>query len=369
MVSFHWNKKFETGIWSVDAQHRRLVDVINRFGELLVRDEPGPDQIQDVFAQLTSYAEYHFREEERLMSAGEIDPRHFEAHIAQHRSFLDDVGRMHAHLSPGGSERGRQLLDFLCHWLVYHILGQDQSMARQLQAIEAGTSALDAFDAQEEDADRAMEPLLVALSGLFEIVSTQNEELRELNQSLERKVADRTRELVEANRRLEDMARSDPLTGLPNRRHAMERLAEFWEQYERKGSPFSVLMVDADEFKEVNDTYGHHVGDKVLRELARVLLHAVRSDDVVCRLGGDEFLIICPGTVEIGATTVAATVQKWVEELRVSVGSSAWVGSVSVGIAVSSPRMQGPESLLRLADQGVYAAKRAGRNCARVGAG
>ena len=125
-------------------------------------------------------------------------------------------------------------------------------------------------------------------------------------------------------------------------------------------------MVDADGFKAVNDRHGHDAGDVVLCTLARELQHGVRTDDVVCRLGGDEFFVICPATDGDGARTVAEHLRETVSALRVAAGAGVWHGSISVGIGSRQPAMGGYEELIKAADQGVYAAKRAGRNCVRT---
>jgi hemerythrin len=91
------------------------------------------------------------------------------------------------------------------------------------------------------------------------------------------------------------------------------------------------MMIDADSFKQINDTQGHDAGDSVLRALSKQLLHAVRNDDIVCRLGGDEFLIICAGTPLDGAMMLAESIREEVAALRVPAGAGEWVGSISVG--------------------------------------
>jgi hemerythrin len=123
------------------------------------------------------------------------------------------------------------------------------------------------------------------------------------------------------------------------------------------------MMIDADGFKQINDTYGHDAGDEVLRQLSRHLRYAVRTDDVVCRLGGDEFLIICANTSQAGALHVAETMRKAVSELRITSGIGEWKGSVSVGVAARTQKMKSLEDLVKVADDGVYLAKRNGRNC------
>ena len=365
MESFRWDKHFITGLLEVDRQHRRLVDLINQFGDHLTENELAFDEIETVLAELSNYAHYHFQDEEGMMSRVGVDPRHVDLHIEQHKSFLRDVASMQVGISPDNPRAASHLLDFLIHWLAFHILGSDQNLARQIESIQSGSSASEAYDAEERRSDSSTEPLLVALRGLFEQVSARNKELRELNQSLEAKVAERTRALSEASLHLEELALTDVLTGVPNRRHAMRRLADLWQESIEAETPLVCIMIDADHFKEVNDSSGHEAGDNVLRELAKALVHTVRSDDIVCRLGGDEFLVICPNTDREGGTHIAELARKAVAEVRVPTGDAVWHGSISAGVAARSSGMENHEALIKVADEGVYAAKRAGRNCVR----
>jgi hemerythrin len=129
------------------------------------------------------------------------------------------------------------------------------------------------------------------------------------------------------------------------------------------------MMMDADGFKGVNDTHGHDAGDEVLRQLARRLRHAVRTDDTVCRLGGDEFLIVCSQTPLAGALQLAEKVRQQVVALQVPVGKDGvWRGSISIGVAARDAGMAGVQDLLKMADDAVYAAKHQGRNCVATAA-
>jgi diguanylate cyclase (GGDEF)-like protein len=119
--------------------------------------------------------------------------------------------------------------------------------------------------------------------------------------------------------------------------------------------------------KEINDSYGHDAGDIVLRELSKQLKYFVRTDDIVCRLGGDEFLIICPRTDKEGLLYIAEWMHAQIAELTIPVPGGAWRGSISVGIAVKTSAMKEPEELIKAADNGVYAAKKAGKNCVKLG--
>ncbi len=364
MESFHWDNHFVTGLTDVDDQHHHLVDVINQFGDLLTQPEDVPfDAIEKTFGELAAYAQYHFTEEETLMDSAGVDPRHQQRHRLEHANFLREVTLMHDGISPGNPDTAKPLLKFLVYWLAYHILGSDQSLAKQIFAIRSGQTAAAAFVTEERMKEGAVEPLLQALTGLFQQVSERNRELLMLNETLEARVAERTRELDIANQQLEEIALTDALTGLPNRRQAMRRLELAWAESVKDGSPFACMMVDADGFKQVNDNYGHDAGDEVLRHLSRNLRYAVRTDDVVCRLGGDEFLIICPRTPLEGAVQLAEKIRLAIAALRVPAGGGEWRGSISVGVAARKAGMDKYEALIKAADDGVYAAKKKGRNC------
>jgi len=367
--SFQWNRYFETGLADVDRQHRSLVDLINQFGALLARNELVDSDCHRLIEELAAYSHYHFEEEEGLMAQVSLDPRSLEPHRMAHQGFLQDVTSMYEEVSSEGHHAAKSLLSFLTHWLAYHILGTDQNMATQIEAIRSGKTPAEAFDAETRKVEGATEPLLAAVDGLFRLVADRNQALKRLNQSLEEKVAERTKALSEANRHLEEISLTDVLTGLPNRRHAMRQLSLLWEDSVANDVPLACLMIDADHFKVVNDTHGHDAGDAVLIELARTLQHHVRNDDIACRLGGDEFLVICPDTDQPGATHIARLVHERVAALRVVTGSGEWRGSISVGVACRSPEMEGYNALVKAADEGVYAAKRDGKNCVRFGNG
>ena len=365
MKSFRWDKNFETGLLEVDQQHYYLVDLINQLGDQLAANNLDEENIERLFKELFEYSVYHFQEEEELMSEVGIDQRHLEFHVEEHHHFLQEVKMLHSNISSMNPDEVKHLLDFLIHWLAYHILGCDQNMSRQILAIQAGASAEDAYKKEEHKTDNATKALVSSLSNLFQIVAVRNQELEQLNQSLEAKVAERTQALAKANHDLEELASTDVLTHLPNRRHGMRRLDHLWQESLKAQIPIACMMIDADHFKEVNDTYGHEAGDAVLQALARTLKHSVRNDDVVCRLGGDEFFIVCPHTDHGGSLHIAELVRQSVSALCVPTGEGVWHGSVSIGVAVRTAEMETPRDLIRAADNAVYTAKRAGRNCVR----
>ena len=369
MESFVWSGQFETGLKEVDEQHHGLVDIINTIGTKLTGNAITDLDLETLLGQLMHYAHQHFEDEEKLMRERGVDSRHYQAHVTEHEVFVNDV-LLFASRSTDREEtinKARTLHDYLVHWLAYHILVLDKNMARQLAAIAKGVPSADAWAAEEHAADASTEPLLKALKGLFALVSERNRELAVLNQNLEGIVASRTRELLKANADLEVLALTDVLTELPNRRQAMRQLQALWQEASSRKEPLGCMLIDADGFKEVNDTFGHDAGDLVLKRLATELRDNVRSDDIVCRLGGDEFLIICPNTPLMGLSQMAESLRSFIATLRVEVGEDGfWPGSISVGVAVRTMEMRSVDQLLKAADDGVYMAKNAGRNCVRT---
>lgn len=169
-------------------------------------------------------------------------------------------------------------------------------------------------------------------------------------------------ELAVTNRRLQEMAQTDPLTGLPNRRYALDRLQQEWGESMRTGRPLACLVVDLDGFKGINDNNGHDVGDAALRLAAIAMKEALRIHDVVCRTGGDEFLVICPDTTLDAATRCAERVCAAVAKKRVPIPGGDMEMTASIGVALREPEMMNPDALVKVADEGVYQAKANGRN-------
>jgi diguanylate cyclase (GGDEF)-like protein len=168
---------------------------------------------------------------------------------------------------------------------------------------------------------------------------------------------------LEAARRTHELTVRDPLTRLYNRRHFEERLASEAAFSHRHKAALSLLMIDVDSFKQINDNYGHAVGDSALRVLARSLLTMVRKEDVLSRYGGEEFAIVARGIDEEGALLFAERVHRGVQALRVPTEHGPIGFTVSIGVSHSSSE-QGcdGEQMLRAADDALYAAKHAGRN-------
>ncbi len=365
MDVFNWDTNFETGITEVDLQHQHLVSVINQFGNLIAQNKIDNVAIETVFEKLASYAQYHFDAEENYMASAGVDRRHLQEQKLEHQIFLQEVTLRRRSMTGEQVRSCTHLFEYLVNWLIYHILGSDMSMSRQIKAIQQNVSAPDAYQAEKLGLDQSKGLLLTALNNLFLQVSDRNKQLSELNETLEEKVEARTEELLNANQKLDELASTDVLTGLANRRYAMMLLEKLWLESSLKKGPLACMMIDADGFKTINDTYGHDAGDIVLCKLSKRLTFAVRTDDIVCRMGGDEFLIILPNTDLDGALKIAKQTHAQVAEITVPVSGGFWPGSISVGVAEKDESMQSIKDLIKAADQGVYAAKNAGKNCVR----
>jgi len=160
------------------------------------------------------------------------------------------------------------------------------------------------------------------------------------------------------------MAMLDPLTALHNRRYMMSHLETLFEEAAARDKPVSVLMVDIDYFKSVNDTYGHDAGDAVLREFAERVRRNIRGIDLACRLGGEEFVVVMPDTDLAKAYLIGERLRQCIAAAPFYVGEGACALRVtaSVGVATIESPDDTPSLILKRADQALYCAKRDGRN-------
>ncbi|MCR4346373.1 MAG: sensor domain-containing diguanylate cyclase [Sulfuricaulis sp.] len=188
-------------------------------------------------------------------------------------------------------------------------------------------------------------------------------ELQALNTELERRVAQRTTALADAVKELEHLAMHDMLTDLPNRSLVEDRLQQGIHIAKREKKVISLMMIDLNRFKEVNDKHGHDAGDSLLKQVAMRLRRILRQSDTAGRLGGDEFAIVLPSTDAAGAMKVAEKLLK-VMESPFKVGENSLSIACSVGIAMYPQHGGDVAGLCRNADVAMYAAKRSGRGYA-----
>ncbi len=225
------------------------------------------------------------------------------------------------------------------------------------------------FHKEEECIEQAEQLLGSVLSGT--VAEQPFEQLLDVARKLLRQsrrlvtMGDRMQgQLSSLNDELSHMARTDALTGLDNRRHFMEVARRECSRSCRTGQPFSLLLIDADHFKAVNDTWGHDVGDRVLQDIASLLNSSVRGHDVPARFGGEEFIVLLPETDCQEAGIIAERIRLAVEANRLTVQQEPVHISVSIGCTTATAQ-DGEcdlETIFKRADVALYAAKKNGRN-------
>jgi diguanylate cyclase (GGDEF)-like protein len=183
--------------------------------------------------------------------------------------------------------------------------------------------------------------------------------VKERTQDLEKEKV----ELVRTREQMRHFAEHDGLTGVWNHRIIVERLSNEVDRSMRDGTPLAVILADLDYFKHINDAMGHVAGDMTLRETGAIFQHAVRSYDWVGRYGGEEFLLILPGTVLDAAVTFAERLREKVDAHTFKYEGGELKRTMSCGVAASPhPKVKDQEALVRAADDALYVAKESGRN-------
>lgn len=217
------------------------------------------------------------------------------------------------------------------------------------------------------------EALLTALAAQASVAIDNADlykKLNELNLSLESKVKERTSELVRANERLsalnkelEEISITDSLTQVFNRQYFMDRIKQEVKRSYRYGTHVSLLMLDIDYFKKVNDTYGHQAGDSVLAGVAGLIKDGLRDTDLFARYGGEEFCLLAMAMDQAGAELLAERLRKKVESAEFVPGGNSLKVTVSIGVSAWMPEIkENFEELVRRADSALYSAKQQGRN-------
>jgi diguanylate cyclase (GGDEF)-like protein len=186
--------------------------------------------------------------------------------------------------------------------------------------------------------------------------------LRETNEQLQEGIAN----IRALQGKLQDLAFRDPLTGLYNRRYLDDALERELQRARRQGYPVSVLVIDIDHFKQLNDLHGHQAGDEVLTAVANELQRNVRADDLACRWGGEEFVLVLPTMSVEAAIERAESVRVALETGGVRYRDATLAATVSVGVAAFPIHGLGAREVLGAADKALYRAKSDGRNCVRV---
>ncbi len=237
---------------------------------------------------------------------------------------------------------------------------------KRLHSIRDTVERLGKGDLEARCAEDGPEEILEVARGVNKMAANMNALMTELGHersALEQQVSGRTRELEQANRLLMDIANRDALTGLANRRRLEMELDRNISFSKRTGQPLAVIMMDLDNFKIVNDTAGHLVGDNILRAVASTLRSRVRVTDLVVRWGGDEFCILVPATQAQGAIAAAESLVDAVKEATsaVKLPEPLRAPTASAGVACFPEDGEDPHTLILNADAALYQVKATGR--------
>lgn len=202
------------------------------------------------------------------------------------------------------------------------------------------------------------ETLISELNSMVRLINNRIANNNRLTQALRRS----NQKLAASKQELEKLSTTDPLTGCFNRRELQRRLNEEIQRSNRSGVPLSCLCIDVDHFKAINDSYGHPIGDEVLRHLADTIGGRIRSTDCLCRSGGEEFTLLLSCCDRQAALSLAEQLRGSIASLRIRAENDWITVTISIGVAAYRPTQDLPESLLRRADRALYRAKAAGRN-------
>ena len=241
------------------------------------------------------------------------------------------------------SEAGKQILSSLKEMEIY-----DVSLASHHDKVE-GIKTID------------------NLTDMIDLLKDEIKDLRTTNQKTQKALHESSETIKKLENRLlhsERDAHYDPLTLISNRRVFESRLKELFVEFDKTKAPFVLIMVDIDDFKNVNDLYGHKVGDEVLRAVANILQHELRGDDLAARYGGEEFVILLPSTSLREANPVADRLRRKVEATSLNSSHNPVSVTISLGLAQSRPS-DVPDDLVKRADKALYLAKNLGKNCVK----
>ncbi len=252
-----------------------------------------------------------------------------------------------------------------------------ESLRTQLRASQKTVAALMERVERSTNAAGDLQALLennYALQREVQFRRIEEHELKIFNKELEARVQERTKELdrvnnslKQKNKLLQEMSLRDGLTGLHNRRHLSTSLSREYQRARRYGTDFSILMFDLDFFKKVNDNHGHEFGDFVLQDFSERLLNLTRKSDIVCRFGGEEFVVIMPETNIQGAVIIAEKIRLYCEETPFVHGSHRRKVTLSCGItSLYAYPVEKSSKLLKIADKALYIAKGQGRNNVQI---
>lgn len=358
---FPWNDNFNTGHKTIDEQHRKLVDLLNKLARTLVDEEFSV--VSNAFDELADYANLHFNAEEAIWLNYFQDDYWFSSHQLSHAAFLPKVIELKE------QDAGMPLADvvehvikFLIRWLAFHIIDNDKRMAMAAAAIESGVPIDEAKAAADKKMSGSMRILIETVLGMYDSLSSRALDLlRERNARIKAEA-----QLKEANKKLEELSIRSQLTGLYNRRYLGSVFETESRRALRNQSLLTFYLIDIDFFKNFNDNYGHLAGDSALKQVADCMREACRrSSDFAFRFGGEEFGILTTHRSSDDAASFGDKIRQSIKDLKIPHAYSEVSGYVTVSIG-GICRTPAPNCTLdeyvKVADKRLYLAKTSGRN-------
>lgn len=366
-----FDKSLAAALWSIDREKlesivRGIVEIPDIKGVRIVDHQTGAVLIQSgVFPATGEQGQYALVHRFDIIH-DEGYGRELVARAEFHSSFIQLLRRT----------QGQILLIIvlatlktLAFWWIFLAVGK-RLLARPLTEMSesiAATNMAHHLQLSESTEKAIVDTELALLRGAYDAqadrILVAQAALQQANEDLEKRVLERTLELQEANRKLEELAHTDSLTGLANRRQFIALADVEIARARRSGRPLSVIVCDIDKFKLVNDAYGHLVGDKAICHVAAGLVESVRLVDAVGRFGGDEFVILLPDIALDEAYLVAERLRARLSAVQLVLDDGRAVDiTLSIGVATLEPVDTHLEDIFQRADTGLFAAKISGRN-------
>ncbi len=358
---FPWNSNFETGNSIIDEHHKVLVSLLNKLAITLINQDKA--EIDSTFEELTAYANKHFAYEEEIWSNYFTDDPWLLSHNKTHSSFLPSVMDIKKQAADKPlPDIIENVVHFLVKWLIFHIIDTDKRMVLVMNALESGATIDEAKHLAEEKMTGSKLILIDAILKMYEGLSSRTLSLmREMKAKKEAE-----EQLNEANNKLEALIITDPLTCLFNRRHFDNTFELLKRKAMRDKKILCFMLIDIDYFKNINDYYGHLIGDQALEQLGSCLLELCRRpEDMAFRIGGDEFSVLTINKGKKHAFQFAEKIRMAIEDLKVTNKQSEASDymTVSIGVIHKIPCIKdNQDEFIKVADKRLYKAKTLGRN-------